>query len=460
MSEKKLWGGRFNEKTATPVENYTQSISYDKKMYVQDIAGSKAHASMLGRQGILTSEEVLLLIEGLNSIQKEIETDTFPWDIELEDIHMNIENRLTDLIGIVGKKLHTGRSRNDQVALDFRLFVSDNIRIWKKQLLELIGVFVAKAEEHKETILPGYTHLQPAQPVSLAQHLLAYAWMLKRDVQRICECDQRTRISPLGAAALAGTTYNLDPLFIANELHMYGVFDNSMDAVSDRDFVIEALFCASTIMMHLSRFCEELIIWTSPGFGFIQFPDAYSTGSSIMPQKKNPDVAELMRGKVGKVYGALHNIFTLLKALPLTYNRDLQEDKEPFFDTNITIQSSLQIMADMLAAIIFNKDYMSNALSKGYLNATELADYLVNKGLSFREAHHITGSIVSLAEQQGIPLEKLPLQVLQSICEKIEPDVFHILNYHVSIERKRSPGGTGYNSIEQQIEKLKIWLTQ
>lgn len=460
MPKKKLWGGRFHEKTASPVEQYTQSISYDKKMYAQDIAGSKAHASMLGRQGILTSEEVLLLLNGLDSIQKEIETDTFPWKIELEDVHMNIESRLTDLIGTVGEKLHTGRSRNDQVALDFRLFVSDNISLWKRQLLELIGIFVAKAEEYKDTILPGFTHLQPAQPVSLAQHLLAYAWMFKRDVQRVYECNQRVRISPLGAAALSGTTYNIDPFFIANELHMYGVFDNSMDAVSDRDFVIEALFCASVIMMHLSRFCEELIIWSNPAFGFVQLPDAYATGSSIMPQKKNPDVAEIMRGKVGRVYGALYNMLTILKALPLTYNRDLQEDKEPFFDTNTTIQSSLSIMADMLAAITFNKNKMASALSDGYLNATELADYLVTKGLSFREAHHTTGSIVALAEQQKIPLEELSLQDFQSICDKIESDVFHVLDYHVSIERRKSTGGTGYHSIEKQIEKLKSWLTQ
>lgn len=458
MPEKKLWGGRFHEKTATSVENYTQSISYDTIMYAQDIAGSKAHAYMLAQQGILTSEELSSLLQGLQTIQTEIENGTFPWRTELEDLHMNIEHRLTEIVGTVGKKLHTGRSRNDQVALDFRLFVSDNLRLWKQHLYKLISVFVTKAEEHKETILPGYTHLQPAQPVSLAQHLLAYAWMFKRDALRIAECEQRVRISPLGAAALAGTTYDLKPTIVAEQLHMYGCFDNSMDAVSDRDFVLEALFCASTIMMHLSRFCEELIIWANPAFRFVQLPDAYATGSSIMPQKKNPDVLEIMRGKVGRVYGSLHTMFTILKALPLTYNRDLQEDKEPFFDTNTTILNSLKLMTDMLTVLNFDKTHMYNALSMGFLNATELADYLVTKGLSFREAHHITGTAVSLAEKQHIPLEKLSLQELQTICELIEADVYPVLDYKAAVARRNTHGGTGYASIEKQIRTLKTWL--
>lgn len=460
MSEKKLWGGRFHEKTATLVETYSQSIAYDKQLFTQDIAGSKAHTRMLACQGILTSTEAEKILHGLERIQTEIENGSFPWKPELEDIHMNIESRLIELIGTIGKKLHTGRSRNDQVALDFRLFISESIRTWKLSLIELIGTFVAKAEEHKNTLLPGYTHLQPAQPISLAHYLLSYAWMFKRDTQRIDDCDQRVRISPLGAAALAGTTYNLNPDFIAEQLNLYDIFDNSIDAVSDRDFVLEALFCASTIMMHLSRFCEELIIWSNPLFSFIRIPDAYATGSSIMPQKKNPDVAELMRGKVGRVYGALLTMFTILKALPLAYNRDLQEDKEPFFDTNHTITTSLNIMSDMLLAIEFDKQRMYQALTIGFLNATELADYLVTKGLSFREAHHITGSAVALAEQKNIPLEQVSLYDLQQLCDKIEADVFQILDYNVAVSRRITPGSTGYTSIEKQIQKLKLWLKE
>ena len=350
MAKEKLWGGRFHEGTAASVEAYTQSISYDWALYKQDIAGSCAHARMLARQGVISAEEADQLVAGLAAVRAEIEDGTFQWKKELEDVHMNIESRLTELVGDVGKKLHTGRSRNDQVALDFRLFVSDRLREWQRLARELAAVYMARAEEHQDTILPGCTHLQPAQPVSLAHHLLAYAWMLRRDVQRMADCEKRTRISPLGAAALAGTTYPLDPASVARELDMYGTFDNSMDAVSDRDFVIEALFCASTAMMHLSRCCEEIILWSNPAFGFVKLPDAYATGSSIMPQKKNPDVAEIMRGKVGRVYGDLTAMLTILKGLPLTYNRDLQEDKEPFLDADHTLSTSLELMAGMPCA--------------------------------------------------------------------------------------------------------------
>ncbi len=458
MSEKKMWSGRFSDHTTNLVEEYTQSLDYDKHLYTQEIHGSKAHVHMLARQGIITLIEAEKMLDALNTIHEEIKNNTFSWRTDLEDIHMNIEHRLTELIGSIGKKVHTGRSRNDQVALDMRLFTSDALRLWKRELRELIGIFVAKAEEHKKTILPGYTHLQPAQPISLAQHLLAYAWMFKRDTERVQECEQRTRISPLGAGALAGTTYNLDPYSITKELDMYGVFDNSMDAVSDRDFVVEAIFCASVIMMHLSRFCEEIILWSNPSFGFILLPDAYATGSSIMPQKKNPDVAELMRGKVGSVYGALFALFTILKALPLTYNRDLQEDKKHFIETHTTIYTSLALMRDMLTALSFNNEKMSEALSKGFLNATELADYLVTKGFSFRDAHHTTGKIVVLAEQKGCALEKLSLEEFKSICDIIESDVFHVLDYNTAVERRCTHGSTGYTSIEEQLHTIKTWL--
>ena len=458
MAKEKLWGGRFHEGTAASVEAYTQSISYDWALYKQDIAGSCAHARMLARQGVISAEEADQLVAGLAAVRAEIEDGTFQWKKELEDVHMNIESRLTELVGDVGKKLHTGRSRNDQVALDFRLFVSDRLREWQRLARELAAVYMARAEEHQDTILPGCTHLQPAQPVSLAHHLLAYAWMLRRDVQRMADCEKRTRISPLGAAALAGTTYPLDPASVARELDMYGTFDNSMDAVSDRDFVIEALFCASTTMMHLSRCCEEIILWSNPAFGFVKLPDAYATGSSIMPQKKNPDVAEIMRGKVGRVYGDLTAMLTILKGLPLTYNRDLQEDKEPFLDADHTLSTSLELMAGMMKALRFDEVRMARALTAGFLNATELADYLVTKGIPFREAHHITGSAVALAEGKNLSLEALPLDALQGLCDRIGPDVFDVLEYRAAVARRNAPGGTGPLSVARQLEKMKAWL--
>lgn len=460
MSEKKLWGGRFHEGTAGPVELYTQSVSYDRALYRQDIAGSCAHARMLARQGVLTGEEAERLVAGLDMVQAEIEAGTFQWKQELEDVHMNIESRLTELVGEVGKKLHTGRSRNDQVALDFRLFVSERVAVWRELACRLVAVFVDRAQEHRDVLLPGCTHLQPAQPVSLAQHLLAYAWMFRRDAQRLADCGKRARISPLGAAALAGTTYPLDPASVAAELDMDGVFDNSMDAVSDRDFVLEALFCAAVIMMHLSRFCEEIILWANPAHGFVRLPDAYATGSSIMPQKKNPDVAELMRGKTGRVYGDLMALFTIMKGLPLAYNRDMQEDKEPFLDTDRTLCLSLELMAGMLAALRFDEQRMARALSAGFLNATELADYLVARGIPFREAHHITGQAVALAEEKNLPLEALPLDELRRLCPHIQQDVFSVLDYRAAVARRNAPGGTGPLSLDVQFQKIRNWLEE
>ena len=458
MAKEKLWGGRFHEGTAASVEAYTQSISYDWALYKQDIAGSCAHARMLARQGVISAEEADQLVAGLAAVRAEIEDGTFQWKKELEDVHMNIESRLTELVGDVGKKLHTGRSRNDQVALDFRLFVSDRLREWQRLARELAAVYMARAEEHQDTILPGCTHLQPAQPVSLAHHLLAYAWMLRRDVQRMADCEKRTRISPLGAAALAGTTYPLDPASVARELDMYGTFDNSMDAVSDRDFVIEALFCASTAMMHLSRCCEEIILWSNPAFGFVKLPDAYATGSSIMPQKKNPDVAELMRGKTGRVYGSLMSLLTVMKGLPLAYNRDLQEDKESFLDTSHTVITSLTVLEGMLSELSYNTKRMEEACSRGFLNATEMADYLVGKGVPFREAHHITGHAVALAEQEGKKLEDLTLQELRGVDSRIDEGVYAVLDYRAAVRRRETPMGTGPKSVARQIADLGAWL--
>lgn len=458
MAKNVSWGGRFAQGPEAAVAAYTESVSFDKALYAHDIAGSKAHAAMLARQDIITPAEAQSLITGLDKVQAEIEAGTFVWQEALEDVHMNIESRLTAIVGDVGKKLHTGRSRNDQVGLAFRLFVSDRLREWQNLARKLCAVLVERATEHQQDILPGCTHMQPAQPVSLAQHLLAYAWMCKRDVARMHEAELRTRISPLGAAALAGTTYPLDPASVAQELGMYGVFDNSMDAVSDRDFVLEALFTASCTMMHLSRLCEEIIIWANPAFGFVRLPDGYATGSSIMPQKKNPDVAELMRGKIGRVYGSLTSMLTILKGLPLTYNRDLQEDKEPFLDADRTLSASLHLMAGMVAELGFNTAKMREACKAGFLNATEMADYLVGKGIPFREAHHLTGAMVALAEKSNRPLEDLSLSELQGICPQVDADVYAVLDYTAAVRRRQTHGSTGPASVQQQLHSLQDWL--
>ena len=453
-----LWKGRFSKAVDSRVNDFNSSIRFDQRMIAQDMRGSGVHAAMLAKQGIISEKDCEDILNGLASIADDLAAGRLEIDPGAEDVHTFVEQTLTARIGDAGKRLHTGRSRNDQVALDFRLFVSDRLREWQRLARELAAVYMARAEEHQDTILPGCTHLQPAQPVSLAHHLLAYAWMLRRDVQRMADCEKRTRISPLGAAALAGTTYPLDPASVARELDMYGTFDNSMDAVSDRDFVIEALFCASTAMMHLSRCCEEIILWSNPAFGFVKLPDAYATGSSIMPQKKNPDVAEIMRGKVGRVYGDLTAMLTILKGLPLTYNRDLQEDKEPFLDADHTLSTSLELMAGMMKALRFDEVRMARALTAGFLNATELADYLVTKGIPFREAHHITGSAVALAEGKNLSLEALPLDALQGLCDRIGPDVFDVLEYRAAVARRNAPGGTGPLSVARQLEKMKAWL--
>ena len=459
MAEKKMWGGRFRQKTAALVEEYTESVSYDQNFYRQDIAGSKAHARMLARQQVITQEDADKIVSGLDAIQKEIEDGTFEWKTEYEDVHMNIESRLSERIGDAGKRLHTGRSRNDQVALDFRLYVSDSIREWQELIKSVIAELVKQAEEHVDTLLPGCTHMQPAQPVSLAHHLLAYAWMLQRDYDRLADCDKRARVCPLGAAALAGTTYPLDPASVAEELGMFGTFKNSMDAVSDRDFVLEAMFAGSLVMTHLSRFNEELVYWANPNFGYIFLPDAYATGSSIMPQKKNPDVSEIMRGKVGRTYGALMNLLTTVKGLPMTYNRDLQEDKEPFIDTDKTVSASLAIMAGMLSELRFNTARMEKVLRQGFLNATELADYLVGKDVPFREAHHITGAAVALAEDKNKGLEDLTIEEFNTVSDLITEDVYEVLSYKNAVARRRTQGGTGPDAVRAQLAELAEWLS-
>ncbi|MEF2146122.1 MAG: argininosuccinate lyase [Desulfovibrionaceae bacterium] len=458
MAEKKLWGGRFSEGTKASVEQYTESISFDWRLFREDIAGSQAHARMLARQGVLTPEEGDVIVRGLDEVRKEIESGTLQWKTELEDVHMNIEARLTELIGPLGGKLHTGRSRNDQVGLDFRLYVAGRLGQWRNLLAKLVAVLVERAAENRDVLLPGCTHFQPAQPVSLAQHLLAYACMFRRDHERVGDCLKRVCVSPLGAAALAGTTYPLDPASVAAELGFERAFDNSMDAVSDRDYAVESLCAASLCMAHLSRLCEELIIWANPQFGFVRLPDAYSTGSSIMPQKKNPDICELMRGKTGRVYGALVTLLTLIKGLPMTYNRDLQEDKEPFFDADATLSASLDIMADMLAEIGFVPTAMEAALDAGFLNATELADYLVGRGMPFRQAHHASGACVALAESLGCGLSDLSVEQMRKAGAGVDEDVFLVLSYRTSVERRVSPGSTGPTSVESQLSALRSWL--
>lgn len=458
MAEKKMWGGRFAERTAATMEAYSESVSYDHRLYREDIRGSQAHARMLAAQGFLTDDEAAKIVQGLDAVREEIESGNFEWKVEFEDVHMNVESRLTELIGPLGGKLHTARSRNDQVALDFRLHVAARLEQWDELLHAVVAAFHAQAEDHVETLLPGCTHFQPAQPVSLAHHLLAYCQMFMRDAARVRDCLGRVRVSPLGAAALAGTTHPINPEAVRSDLGLDHIFANSMDAVSDRDFVLEALFCSSMIMAHLSRFCEEIIIWANPNFSFVKLPDAYSTGSSIMPQKKNPDACEIMRGKTGRVYGSLMSMLTVIKGLPMTYNRDLQEDKEPFFDADKTVRMSLEVMAGMLPGLTFVPETMAATMRKGFLNATELADYLAAKGVPFREAHHITGAAVALAEEQGKGLEDLSLSDLQKFSPEIGDDVFDILSYEAAVRRRTSPGGTGPESVNAQLTAVRQWL--
>ncbi len=454
----KLWGGRFESATDRLVEEYTASVQCDRRLAEQDIQGSLAHVRMLGVQGVLEQSDVQAIVQGLEQVLEEVRSGTLVWKDELEDVHMNIEARLTELIGDIGKKLHTGRSRNDQVALDFRLYVAQGLEQWRSCLKSLVEVLLNRAAEHTQTLLPGCTHLQAAQPVSLAQHLLAYAWMFVRDEQRLRDALVRVRVCPLGAAALAGTTYPLDPQQVARDVGFPEVFENSMDAVSDRDFVVEAVFAGALIMAHLSRLCEELILWANPAFGFVRLPDAYATGSSIMPQKKNPDVAELMRGKTGRVYGDLTALLTLIKGLPLTYNRDLQEDKEPFFDADATVRASLRLMAGMMEQMAFVPENMLALLRKGFLNATELADYLVARGMAFRDAHHVVGRAVAFAEEHGAALEELSLEQLRTFSPLIDEDVFSVLDYQQAVQRRNMPGGTGPKAVSGQMEKLATWL--
>jgi len=449
--KKKLSSARLTQPTNAFVEEFTASVQFDKRMYRQDIQGSIAHATMLESVGVLTKEECTKIIVGLNSIVIEIEHDEFEWSIAQEDVHMNIEARLIALIGEVGKKLHTGRSRNDQVATDVRLYLRDMIQPIRSELFRLQDALLNVAEREADTIMPGFTHLQTAQPITFGHHMMAWYEMLIRDAERLDDCEKRVNALPLGAAALAGTTFPIDRELTAKLLGFERICLNSLDAVSDRDFAIEFTSFASLLMMHMSRFSEELIIWSSAQFDFVDLGDAFCTGSSIMPQKKNPDVPELIRGKTSRVYGNMFNLFTLMKNQPLAYNKDNQEDKEPLFDTIDTLLGSLRVYADMMVAISVKADNMRNAALRGYATATDLADYLVRKGVAFRDAHEVVGLSVAYGIKHKKDLSELSLEELQSFSDQIGDDVFEVLTLEGSVAARDHLGGTAPNQVRAAI---------
>ncbi|NIA08581.1 MAG: argininosuccinate lyase [Nitrospiraceae bacterium] len=452
---KKPWGGRFQEATNKLLENFSASIQYDRRLYRQDIAGSKAHASMLARQGIISDRDADAIVKGLTEIEKEIRSGKFVWRPGLEDIHMNIEQALVERIGEAGKRLHTGRSRNDQVATDVRLYLREEIDHLDGLLLGLQQALLSQARAHQELILPGYTHMQRAQPVLWPHHMLAYFEMFKRDRERLKDCKKRTNICPLGSAALAGTGFPIDRVSVADELGFEGITANSMDAVSDRDFVIEFLAAASIIMAHLSRLSEELVLWSSSEFQFVDLPDSLCTGSSIMPQKKNPDAAELVRGKTGRVYGHLIGLLTTMKGLPLAYNRDLQEDKEALFDSIDTVCASVEIMSVMVAEMEPRERHISGCVTQGFLTATDLADYLVGKGLPFRKAHSVVGKIVFQCLSQGRELTDLGLDELRAFSPLIDGDIFEVLSVEGSVRARRCPGGTAPERVAEALARAE-----
>ena len=452
MSEK-LWGGRFSESTDELVEKINASIGFDKRLYSQDIKGSIAHVKMLAHESIITEAEADSIVKGLLTVHTQIENNEVKYSDALEDIHMHVEDALGKVTGDVAKKLHTGRSRNDQIALDVRMYLKDEINLIIDLLNQLQMTIIQKAHDHIDVIMPGYTHLQRAQPVLFSHHLMAYYEMFKRDMQRFEGCFERTDVMPLGTAALAGTTYPVNREFVKDLLEFSKVSENSIDAVSDRDFVVEFISAASITMIHLSRFSEELILWSSSEFSFITISDAFTTGSSIMPQKKNPDVAELVRGKTGRVIGNLVTIVTLLKSLPLAYNKDMQEDKEPLFDTVDTLKICLDVYVRMIPNIKINKERMYDACSKGFLNATDLADYLTVKGVPFRESHSLSGQLVAYALENKKELHDLSLKEFQKFSSLIEDDLFEYLTLESMIKRRNSYGGTNFDNVKSAIAK-------
>jgi argininosuccinate lyase len=451
----KLWGGRFSQPTDKFVEEFTASIDFDKRMYRYDIAGSIAHCRMLARQGIIGQEEAGQIVAGLTAILADIEAGNFEFKVSLEDIHMNVEARLIERIGPVGGKLHTARSRNDQVALDVRLYLRDELAEIMVYLDKLQEALLGQAEANLGVIMPGYTHLQTAQPVLFAHHLLAYYEMLRRDAGRLADVKKRLNVLPLGAGALAGTTFPIDREFVAQELGFDGVTRNSLDSVSDRDFAVEFCAASALIMMHLSRLAEELVLWSSADFHFIDLSDAFCTGSSIMPQKKNPDVPELVRGKTGRVYGNLISLLTLMKSLPLAYNKDMQEDKEPLFDSIDTVKGSLKVFADMIAQMSVNAAAMRLAAARGFSTATDVADYCVRKGLPFRQAHEVVGKTVRYCVEQGKDIPELTLEEFRRFSPLIDADIYDFVTLEASVNARRATGGTAREAVERELARAR-----
>lgn len=454
----KLWAGRFQKETDTAVNDFNSSISFDARLYQEDIAGSIAHATMLGKQGVIEEHEAEKIIQGLQAILKDIEAGAVEFSEENEDIHMNIESELTSRIGDTGKRLHTARSRNDQVAVDFRLYVKKEIPVIVGMILDLEKILVKKAEANLDAVMPGYTHLQRAQPTTFAHYMMAYANMLKRDVTRLEDCLERMDECPLGAGALATSTYPVDRFQTAQALGFRKPTDNSLDSVSDRDFAIEFTSALSILMMHLSRFSEEIILWCSWEFKFVELDDAYSTGSSIMPQKKNPDVAELVRGKTGRVYGSLITLLTIMKGLPLAYNKDMQEDKEPVFDAIDTVEQCLPVFAAMVDTLTVKNRNMQKAAAGGFINATDCADYLVKKGLPFRDAYMIVGRLVHMCIKTGETLDTLPLKDFQSVSGAFGPDVYQALELKTCVGGRKVYGGPAPDLVKTQIEHIKEFV--
>ena len=448
----KMWAGRFSNTLDKTADDFNSSISFDKKMYRQDITGSMAHAAMLGARGIIGKNEADIIIAELEKILGDIECGTLDIDEGCEDIHMFVEKVLTERIGDLGKKLHTARSRNDQVALDLRMYMRDKIDEITEMLEKLVSVLADKAEAHKATIMPGYTHLQRAQPITFGHHLMAYAMMFLRDIDRLADAKKRTNYCPIGSCALAGTTYDTDRVFEANKLGFENLCLNSMDGVSDRDFCVEFLACASLIMVHLSRFSEEIILWSSWEFKFIELDDAFTTGSSIMPQKKNPDMAELTRGKTGRVFGDLITLLTVLKGIPLAYNKDMQEDKEAVFDACDTLKMCLEVFTPMLETMEAREDNMKKAASGGFICATDLADYLVRKGLPFRTAYKIVGESVAKCIASGKTLETLSLEEYKALSDVFEPDLYEAIDLSACVEKRISLGGTSPENVQMQVD--------
>ena len=456
----KLWAGRFQKETDTLVNDFNSSIQFDARLYKQDIAGSIAHAQMLGKQGIVEEHEVEQIVEGLKAILADIEADKVEFSVDNEDIHMNIETLLTQRIGDAGKRLHTARSRNDQVAVDTRLYVKEEIPVIISMILDLEQVLAEKAREHTDTVMPGYTHLQRAQPTTFGHYMMAYANMFKRDVTRLEDCLERLDECPLGAGALATTTYPVDRFQTAKALGFRKPTDNSMDSVSDRDYAIELLSALSILMMHLSRFSEEIILWCSWEFKFIELDDAYATGSSIMPQKKNPDITELVRGKTGRVYGDLMAILTTLKGLPLAYNKDMQEDKEALFDAIDNVELCLETFIPMIKTLEANEKAMHQAAQKGFINATDLADYLTKKGMPFRDAYHISGQLVALCIDQDTVLEDLPLETYKGYSDLFEEDLYQAIDLHNCLAKRTSLGGPTPESVQKQVDEVRDKLAE